>query len=369
MSKKRRPYVEVEDITKLSAEGDTLRRYAFQGVDFGKAPEEFLGKSYRDCCFLGCSIPAVMEPRLGKDCLVLGDFGKNYNVFPSSLYTPETLYEGFDPLDPSSYEKCYDGRVYADYLSGGKTDPDIKEALCRTLHDFSICDALGDFVSNYDPSNIIAVMGGHAMSRTEENYLKVARISKTLTERGKLMVSGGGPGAMEATHLGAWMAGRDEKDLLDAMEILGEFPTFRDGGWLESAFKIRSLYPRTDEKYRSLGIPTWLYGHEPSTPFATDIAKLFNNSVREDKIITVPYGGIIYSPGSAGTIREIFQDAEQNHYKTLGVSSPMVFLGVDFYTKDLPVFKFLQELLCTERYKNLDLYLSDDVDEIIEALL
>ena len=68
---------------------------------------------------------------------------------------------------------------------------------------------------------------------------------------------------------------------------------------------------RQQTKYVSLGIPTWLYGHEPSTPFATHIAKYFVNSVREDTILTVAYGGIIFTPGSAGTLQEIFQEAVQ----------------------------------------------------------
>ena len=131
------------------------------------------------------------------------------------------------------------------------------------------------------------------------------------------MASGGGPGAMEATHLGAWMAGRSMEEFDDAMAILSVAPTFRDEGWLRTAFEVRTKYPQN--KYRSLGIPTWFYGHEPATPFATHIAKYFFNSLREDVLLSIAKGGIIYSPGSAGTIQEIFQDAAQNHYATRAV--------------------------------------------------
>ena len=85
----------------------------------------------------------------------------------------------------------------------------------------------------------------------------------------------------------------------------------------------------------SLGIPTWLYGHEPSTPFATHIAKLFENSIREDSILTLAFGGIIYAPGSAGTVQEIFQEAVQNHYLSFGVSSPMIFLGSKYWNDEI----------------------------------
>lgn len=45
-------------------------------------------------------------------------------------------------------------------------------------------------------------------------------ISRELTVRGFFMVSGGGPGAMEATHLGAWFATRTVAELDDALATL-----------------------------------------------------------------------------------------------------------------------------------------------------
>ena len=122
------------------------------------------------------------------------------------------------------------------------------------------------------------------------------------------------------------------------------------------------------KEFVSLGIPTWLYGHEPSTPFATHIAKFFENSIREDSILTLAFGGIIYTPGSAGTMQEIFQDAVQNHYLSFGFSSPMVFLGQKYWTEEMPVYPLLQHLMETGRYKNLLLTLTDDIDEVENVL-
>jgi predicted Rossmann-fold nucleotide-binding protein len=181
------------------------------------------------------------------------------------------------------------------------------------------------------------------------------------------MLSGGGPGAMEATHLGAWMAGYSNEDVEEALQILSVAPSFKNSEWLASAFKVINKYPQN--KYISLGIPTWLYGHEPSTPFATHIAKFFENSIREDSILTLAFGGIIYTPGSAGTMQEIFQDAVQNHYLSFGISSPMIFMGKEAWTQQMPVYPLLQELQACNKYKNLLLALSDDIDEIIEKLL
>ena len=125
-------------------------------------------------------------------------------------------------------------------------------------------------------------------------------------------------------------------------------------------------YPQST--YDSLGIPTWLYGHEPSTPFATHIAKFFENSIREDSILTLAFGGIIYTPGSAGTLQEIFQDAVQNHYLSFGFASPMVFLGKDFWTKEVPIYPLLEDMMARGKYKNLLLTLTDDEDEVVGAL-
>ena len=75
-----------------------------------------------------------------------------------------------------------------------------------------------------------------------------------------------------------------------------------------------------------LSIPTWFYGHEPSNPFASHIAKYFSNSEREDGLLAVATAGIVFVPGGPGTLQEVFQDAAQNAYETYGQSSPMVFL-------------------------------------------
>ena len=85
-------------------------------------------------------------------------------------------------------------------------------------------------------------------------------------------------------------------------------------------------------------------------------------------MLTIPFGGIIFTPGSAGTVQEVFQDAVQNHYLTYGFSSPMIFLGVEFWTKDLPVYSLLKDMMEAGRYKNLLLTLTDDSNEVMKVL-
>ena len=363
-------YREIADVSQLPAPDETgfLSRYVFQYIDFNQVPQYVAaGHRFTDCCFLGCDIPSAMEGQIGQTCLVFPRMGRIYNVFRTKLYDGESLYAGYDPENEDSYANCFDARVYADYKEKGQQCDDIRETLGRTLHDRAMSDAMREFLSRFDERQVVAIMGGHAQLRTEAAYRRVALISKALTEKGKLMASGGGPGAMEATHLGAWMAGRSESELDDALEILSVAPTFRDEGWLRTAFEVRRKYPQT--KYRSLGIPTWFYGHEPATPFATDIAKYFFNSVREDTLLAIAKGGIIYSPGSAGTIQEIFQDAAQNHYETFGAPSPMVFLDVEFFTREIPIYPLLDDLMARGKYKNLLISITDDSQEVIDTVL
>ncbi len=290
-----------------------------------------------------------------------------FDVNRTTLYTADELYAGYDPTNEATFETCYDTKVYRHFIATGKQAQNVEESLARTLHDHCIHVALDQFFKEHNPRLCLGIMGGHALKRTDPMYKKVVLLSKRLTEQGFIMLSGGGPGAMEATHLGAWLAGRSEKDVDAAVDILKVAPSFSDKGWLASSFEVMKRYPRKGN-YVSLGIPTYLYGHEPSAPFATHIAKFFENSIREDLILTVAFGGIIYTPGSAGTMQEIFQDAVQNHYLSFGYSSPMIFLGTDFWTKEMPVYPFLQELVKLGKYKNLQLSLTDDFDEIVEEL-
>lgn len=288
-----------------------------------------------------------------------------YCVNPQGLYDVNSLY-----LDESGIyhaETCYDHIVYKHYIDTGKHAYSVLESLARCIHDNAILHAMDEFLTNFNPRSVVGIMGGHGLKRTDKTYKDIVLLSKNLTEKGYLMISGGGPGAMEATHLGAWMAGRDNSDIEYVLHKLSIAPTFNDYNWLESALDIIKDYPQT--RYKSLGIPTYLYGHEPSTPFATHIAKFFDNSIREDSILTIAFGGIVYTQGSAGTMQEVFQDAVQNHYLSYGFASPMIFYGSHFWSEEMPVYNLLHKLQENGRYANLLLTLTDSIDEITDVLL
>ena len=117
----------------------------------------------------------------------------------------------------------------------------------------------------------------------------------------------------------------------------------------------------------SVAVPTWHYGHEPSTPLATHVAKYFQNSIREDGLLAVATSGVVYAAGSAGTTQEIFQDAAQNYYETFGPPSPMVFLDAAHWSERLPALPLLRALLGEERYAAI-VRVESDRDAIVDFL-
>ena len=365
-----RYYTEIETIEQardLIKDSNKIRLCAFQSIDFSQVLTEWYFVDFTDCLFIGCKLPTFMLSRLDNSNAILSAMNVPYQTFRSSLYNATSLYDAYNPDDESSIDLCHDSKVYKHFLATGKRANDINETLARTLHDHSMSDAMHDFLENYREEDIVAVMGGHALQRCDKHYRDVVYIAKALTERGKIIVSGGGPGAMEAAHVGAWMAGRNNSEVEQALATLQVSKSFDSPMWLKSAFEVMSRYPQ--KEYVSLGIPTWLYGHEPATPFATHIAKYFDNALREDHLLTIAKGGVIYSPGSAGTMQEIFQDAAQNHYISFGYASPMAFLGTNYWTQELPAYSLLQNMVETGRYKNLLLSLTDNIDDIINTIM
>jgi len=362
-------YIEVETqeyLSEIFKKEKTITKYAFQNLDFHAFGHILDRKIFKDCLFLGCELPDHFVCVIYTSNYILPKLEMPYNSYVNKLYTKEILYNNYEVGKPETYKLTLDSNVYTHYINTGKEASDIKETLARRLHDHAITDALYDFLDLYENDKKVAIMGGHSLSRADKGFTTVAKISKTLTEKGYLMLSGGGPGAMEATHVGAWFAGRLEEELLDAISILSQAPSYKDKLWLDKSFEVLAKYPETN--YESVGIPTWLYGHEPPTPFASKIAKYFANSVREDGLLALAKGGIIFTPGSAGTIQEIFQDATQNHYLSFDVASPMIFMDTLYWTVKYPIYPLLQKLIEENKYANLLLSIFDNEEEVIAKI-
>ena len=344
-----------------------LTNLAIQSLDLAPHEAQLLTRCVSGCLFLGCTFTDRLLQHIYRHNYIFPHLDVPYNPYPKALYDRHTLYEDYDPRQPASYQRTPDKITYDHFVRVGKEYGNIVETLAQRLHDHSITDALQDFLAHYPERKVVAVMGGHGLSRDSETYAKVARLSKWLTEQRFMLVSGGGPGAMEATHLGAWLAGQSANTLAEAITHLSQAPYYDDPRWLPTAFEVLGQHPHS--AFRSVGIPTWGYGHEPPTPFASHIAKYFANSIREDGLLAIAKGGVVFAPGSAGTLQEIFQDLAQNHYETHNYASPMVFLDTHYWTHERPVYPVIEEMKSRGVLSNLNTGLYDSVEAVAAHLL
>ncbi len=363
--------IEIEsaaEFAKYAKEHKKIENQAFQAIDLSDYEDILLGQKFENCVFLGCEMSLNAQKKLlDNGNLLFPKMKLPFKVYRNKLYNHSSLYNDFVAENPETYKQTTDYIVYEYYTKHGKGEPDsIVTSLAQRLHDHSITDSLYDYLANWDSKKVVAIMGGHSLSRASEDYRTIVLIAKSLAESGHLMVSGGGPGGMEATHLGAWLAHREEKDVDLAIEILKKAPLYNDALWLSTAFEVMARFP-LQTVVESVGIPTWFYGHEPPTPFATHIAKYFANSVREEGLLAIAKGGVIFAPGSAGTVQEIFQEAAQNHYKTFGNVSPMVFLNSEYWQKKKPVYPIVQKLAEGQEYGKL-LAIADEVSDITKEI-
>ncbi|GAA1412256.1 hypothetical protein AUR04nite_10970 [Glutamicibacter uratoxydans] len=282
------------------------------------------------------------------------------------LYTPQELYDG---IRAETYDKVLDAQIYAysQHRNPGRSLDDA-DAMATTLHDHHIGQAL--IAEIYDgafkDTPIIGVMGGHAMDRGTEQYAQALRLGAMLTRSGYAVATGGGPGAMEAANAGAWLADYDQKDVATALSMLAAEPDaiHHRTGWARLALAVKDRFPSS---HKSLGVPTWFYGHEPPNLFATHIAKFFTNSIREATLLEQSNGGIIVLPGAAGTVQEIFQDACENYYATGARVVPLVLVGEEHWTKTLPAWQLLKAL-AAQRVMEDKIALVDSVEEAVAFL-
>ncbi|MFG2649629.1 LOG family protein [Streptomyces sp. NPDC048436] len=262
--------------------------------------------------------------------------GLPFAPYRGLLYTPDELFEG---LADGGYEATPDARAYA-WFQETKADGDVFASMLRAIHDDSISDALDELLVS---ARVVGVMGGHAMARGTEAYEGAARLGRSLARAGFTVATGGGPGAMEAANLGAYASVFRDEMLDEALELLAKAPSFTPsiGDWARAAFDVRERWPSGGA---SVGIPTWFYGHEPPNAFATHLAKYFANATREDGLLARSNAGVVFLPGAAGTVQEIFDAATPNYYESRGEPVPMILVNREHWTERLPAWPLLQAL-------------------------
>ncbi|MDQ0754057.1 LOG family protein [Arthrobacter sp. B3I4] len=344
----------------------SMHGWHLQSLDLRGRRETLESLDAQGAIFLGCTFDDGVEVALrGGGALIFPKLEKvPFNPYRGRLYTPQELYAG---VAETRYEETLDARVYQWSIRPGQRHR-LDATLAAALHDHSIGDALDELTRSELclGRSMVGVMGGHAASRGSAAFAEAAQLGRLLARNGRVVATGGGPGAMEAANLGAYLSGVDQAVFDRALTDLAVVPGFRPSvsAWARTAAAVVKRHP---DGTPSLGIPTWFYGHEPPNFFATHIAKYFANAIREAVLLELCNGGVIFLPGSGGTVQEIFQDACENYYGAPETITPMVLVGKEHWLLRFPAWPLLQSLASGRRMEDR-IFLVDTVDEALAVL-
>ncbi len=189
---------------------------------------------------------------------------------------------------------------------------------------------MGEFVEGFEtlrsvwPS--VSVFGSARSGRNHVYYQDAVRVSQALSEAGFSIITGGGPGVMEAANLGA----------------------SRGEG-------------------RSIGLNIKLPFEQDPNRFA-DIVIHFNYFFAR-KVMFVKYAcGFVALPGGFGTLDEIFEALTLKQTRKIH-DFPVILFGTAYWEGLLDWFT--EQLLADKMISKRDLKLftvTDDVDEVVEII-
>ncbi len=195
---------------------------------------------------------------------------------------------------------------------------------------WSVFKIMGEFVEGFEtlrsvwPS--VSIFGSARSGRNHIYYQDAVRISQALSEAGFSIITGGGPGIMEAANLGA----------------------SRGEG-------------------RSIGLNIKLPFEQDPNRFA-DIVIHFNYFFAR-KVMFVKYAcGFVALPGGFGTLDEVFEALTLKQTRKIH-DFPVILFGTAYWEGLLDWFT--EQLLADKMISKRDLKLftvTDDVDEVVEII-
>ena len=203
----------------------------------------------------------------------------------------------------------------------------------KTNDSWAIFKIMGEFVNGFEKMSQIGPcvsIFGSARTKPEEKYYKLAEsVAKRIVEAGYGVITGGGPGIMEAGNKGAHL-----------------------GGGTSVGLNIELPFEQHDNPY---------IDHDKSLDFDYFFVR---------KVMFVKYSqGFVVMPGGFGTLDELFEAVTLIQTNKIE-KFPIILFGTDFWEG---LFEWVKATLLDKfeniSTKDLDLiHLVDTADEVIEIL-
>ncbi len=196
---------------------------------------------------------------------------------------------------------------------------------------WTVFKIMGEFVEGfetlYDCWPSVSVFGGARVKRGNPIYREAMQIGEALSDAGFTVITGGGPGVMEAANRGAKRGPRD-----------------------------------------SVGLNIRLPREQAANPY-TDRLVNFNYFFAR-KVMFVKYAcGIVGLPGGFGTMDEIFEALTLVQTRKIQ-RMPVVFYGTEFWGG---LIDWLNDRMVAERMigkRDIGLFtVTDDRDEVVETMV
>jgi uncharacterized protein (TIGR00730 family) len=212
-----------------------------------------------------------------------------------------------------------------------------KELAKRYIKDIKSSDVWGvfkviaDFVQGYetlgDLGPSVTIFGGARSSENSDNYMRAKLLAEKLADKGFNIITGGGPGIMEAANKGAF-----QKHCVE-----------------------------------SIGLNIDLPHEQIPNPFTTKECTFDYFFSRKVMLVKYSMAYVIF-PGGYGTLDELFEALTLIQTKKItGVR--LFVIGVDYYT---PLITFMRDSLLKEKMieeEDLEIItLTDDLESVVDEI-